>query len=198
MFHPGNRYLSAKWQARVIPSNAAFRFNNGVMINNLWELKQALRIVREDIIAEHVHEGKNDLADWVENVVGDTTLACELRKTTARWGLIVALERQMMRTVNLPAYVANRWLSTTPYEFLFQDGQKANSIESLKDCLTKADDSVIAFHLEREPNDIAKWVNDVLGDYQLASILAESTNRLQMLTFIDDHLVMLKEASSLK
>jgi len=198
MFHPGNRYLSAKWQARVIPSSSAFAFNNGVLVNNLWELKQALRIVREDIIAEHVHEGKNDIADWVEHKVGDKDLADQLRTTTVRWGLIVALERQMMRTVNLPFYVALRWLQSTPYEFLFQDGKKANSLEQLKDCLDKVDDAVIAFHLERDPNDIAKWVNDVIGDYQLASVLAESTNRLQMLTFVEDHLQMLKDAQTCK
>ncbi|MGI5827879.1 MAG: DUF5752 family protein [Patescibacteria group bacterium] len=189
-----NRYLAAKWQARVTPSSAAFKFNNGVVINNLWELKQALRVVREDIIAEHVHEGRNDIANWVENVVGDKDLANELRKTTYRWGLIVALERQMMRTVNLPYYVAQRWLNKVDLPFHFVDGKKVASLEELKDILEKVDDETVEFHLEREPNDIAKWVDDVIGDYQLAAVLAESTNRQQMLIFVEDHLVMLHEA----
>jgi hypothetical protein len=196
IYTSANRYLAAKWQARVTPSSKAFTFNNGVIVNNLWELKQALRIVREDIIAEHVHEGKNEIADWIEKEVGDKELANEMRKTTVRWGLIVALERQMMRTVNLPFYIAERWLRKTPYVFYFQDGTTADSLESLKDALNKIGDEVVAFHLEREPNDIAKWVDDVTGDYQLAAVLAESTNRLQMLTFVEDHLVMLQEAVS--
>ncbi len=194
MYGYTSQYLTAKWQARVIPSSAAFKFNNGVLVNNLWELKQALRIVREDIIAEHVHEGKNDLADWVENTVKDPTLANELRKTTTRWGLIVALERQMMRTVNMPYYIAERWLQATEYPFYFVDGTKAASLYEMKEALDKVDDRTVEFHLERDPNDIAKWVNDVIGDYQLASVLVESTNRLQMLTFVSDHLEMLEDA----
>ena len=191
-----NRYLAAKWQARVTPSSAAFRFNNGVLVNNLWELKQALRIVREDIIAEHVHEGRNDIATWVEETVEDKDLADELRKTTSRWGLIVALERQMMRTVNLPYYAAARWLKKVELPFYFFDGKQAASIEELKAALEKVDDQVVNFHLEREPNDIAKWVEDVIGDYQLAAVLTESTSRQQMIVFIEDHLVMLREALS--
>lgn len=197
-FNSANRYLSAKWQARVIPSKKAFKFNNGVTVNNLWELKQALRIVREDIIAEHVHEGKNEIADWVEKEIKDDNLAKELRKTTVRWGLIVALERQMMRTVNLPYYIADRWLKETEYPFYFQDGKKAESLKELKEVLEKTSDETVEFHLQREPNDIAKWVDDIIGDYQLASVLAESTSRLQMLTFLEDHLVMLEEALSCK
>lgn len=198
MYGYANQYLSAKWQARVTPSSAAFKFNNGVMINNLWELKQALRIVREDIIAEHVREGKNDLADWVENIVKDKNLANELRKTTCRWGLIVALERQMMRTVNLPFYVAERWLEKVELPFNFVDGKTADSLYELKKVLEETNDETVEFHLEREPNDIAKWVNDVIGDYQLAAVLAESTNRLQMLTFVSDHLEMVEDAVSCK
>lgn len=198
MMYSANRYLSAKWQARVIPSKNAFKFNNGVMVHNLWELKQALRIVREDIIAEHVHEGKNDIADWVEYQINDIDLANNLRKVTSRWALIVALERQMMRTVNLPWYVAARWLDKTLYPFLFQDDKRAASLYELRDVLKSTSDEVVEFHLEREPNDIAKWVDDVVGDYQLAAVLAESTNRLQMLTFVEDHLAMLEEAVTCK
>lgn len=164
------------------------------MVYNLWELKQALRIVREDVIAEHVHDNRNDIAAWVESVVGDAKLAKELQKTTSRWGLIVALERQMMRTVNLPFYVASRWLSTVEIPFHFVDGKTANSMESLKQALDQVEDSVVEFHLERDPNDIAKWVNDIIGDYQLAEILAESFNRQTMLDAVSDHLVMLQDA----
>ncbi|NMB56606.1 hypothetical protein GYA19_01550 [Candidatus Beckwithbacteria bacterium] len=198
IFTSAQRYLTPKWQARVIPRSKNFRFNNGVTISNLWELKQALRIIREDIIAEHVNNDKNDIADWVEKVIDDKELAKELRKNTNRWGLIVALERQMMRTINLPHYVANRWLEKVELPFYFQDGKKAESLEELKSCLQNTSDEVIAFHLEREPNDIAKWVNDIIGDYQLAEILTESTNRQQMLIFVEDHMEMLKDAQNCK
>lgn len=198
IFTSAQRYLTPKWQARVTPRSKCFRFNNGVTVSNLWELKQALRIVREDIIAEHVNKDNNDIADWIENIVKDKELADSMRTNTNRWALIVALERAMMRTINLPNYVAARWLEKVELPFYFQDGKNADSLESLKDCLEKTDDRVIEFHLEREPNDIAKWVNDIIGDYQLAEILTESTNRQQMLTFISDHIEMLNDALTCK
>ena len=82
IFTSAQRYLTPKWQARVIPRTKAFKFNNGVTVSNLWELKQALRIVREDIIAEHVNKDKNDIADWIENILKDKDLAKNMRKNT--------------------------------------------------------------------------------------------------------------------
>lgn len=117
-----------------------------------------------------------------------------MRKTTHRWGLIVALERQMMRTLNLPRYVAQRWLNKADLPFYFVDGKSCASLEELQNSLEQISDQTFAFHLEREPNDIAKWVDDIIGDYTIASILAEAVNRQQMITFISDHLVMLHEA----
>lgn len=198
IYTSAQRYLTPKWQARVIPRSKAFKFNNGVTVSNLWELKQALRIVREDIIAEHVNDKKNDIADWIETIIGDKDLAKELRKSTARWGLIVALERQLMRTVNLPYYVAARWLEKVDLPFYFTGGEVVHSTEDLKKTLEKVTDQAVEFHMERTPNDIAKWVNDVIGDYILGEILSEATNRNQMLTFVADHSVMLKEALQCK
>ena len=198
VYHSLQRYFIPKWQARVVPSSAAFKFNNGVIVANLWELKQALRVVREDIIAEHVNDKKNDLADWVQNVVKDQELADELRRTTTRWGLIVGLERQMMRTINLPWYVADRWLQKTDLPFYFFNGKSTASLDELEKILGEIEDSVVDFHLERDPNDIAKWVNDVIGDYLLAEILCESTSREQMITFVADHIVMLRDALECK
>jgi len=193
-YFPNEHYLAPKWQARVIPSQNAFTFKNGVVINNLWELKQALRIIREDIIAQHVNTDKNEIADWIEKKVGDNKLAAEMRKNTHRWGLIVALERQMMRSLSLPKYVAERWLSTVEYPFYFVDGKSCNSLHDLKHKLEEVSDETVLFHLERDPNDIAKWVDDIIGDYVIAGILSEATNRSQMITFVSDHLVMLEDA----
>ncbi len=188
------RYLTPKWQARVTPKESAFYFNNGVKVSNLWELKQALRIIRDDVITDHMNSKKNDIATWIENAVGDKTLASLLKKNSTRWGAIVALERHLMRTVNLPFYVADRWLKKTNLPFYFIDGSQVDSLEKLKHAFDKVTDETIAFHLEREPNDIAKWVNDVIGDYLLSEILAENINRQQMHICISDHLIMLHDA----
>ncbi len=194
IYTSAQRYLTPKWQARVIPSSKAFKFSNGVTVNNLWELKQSLRVVREDIINEHILGEVNDIANWVKNEIKDERLASELAKQNNRWGMIIALEREMMRTLNLPANVAQRWLNKTPWAFKFVDGTEADCLTTLRDALEKVSDETVAFHLEREPNDISKWINDITGDYILSEIISEAHNRKQMIAFLQDHLEMLQHS----
>lgn len=189
------RYTTPKWQAQVTDGEQAFRFTDGTAVKSLFELKQALATLPEDAINHHVNEERHDVADWVEFVIGDAQLAQELRQYTHRWGLIVSLERQLMRTLNLPAYVANRWLSPTERKFTFKGGKSVGSLEELAEALQNLPDEEIEFHCERMPNDIARWVLDVIGDYELAEMLEEGANRSQMHRFITDHLDMLHEAA---
>lgn len=189
-----HRYSEPKWMAYVTPSDKAFTFSDNTSVASLLELKQALSNLPEDVVMKHIGEKNNDIVNWVEFVVGDKELATELRKYNHRWGMLVALERQLMRTLSLPAYVAKRWLSSTNLSFTFVSGETVSSLEELAKTLSAVTDATVDFHCERVPNDIAKWVADVIGDYELAEILEESSNREQMKRSIDDHLDMLKEA----
>jgi hypothetical protein len=128
--------------------------------------------------------------------LGDVELAAEMRRYNHRWGLIVALERQMMRTLSLPPYVASRWLASTETDFTFVSGQVIHSLEELSKVLKEVSDDTIAFHRERTPNDISKWVMDIIGYYKVAELIEESGNRMQMVHFLDDHIQMLKDAVS--
>jgi hypothetical protein len=190
-----HRYSEPKWQAYVTPSNKAFTFSDNTSVSSLLELKHALSALPEDVVMGHIGEKNNDIVNWVEFVVGDKELAEELRKYNHRWGMLVALERQMMRTLSLPSYVAKRWLSGTELRFTFVSGETVSSLEDLSKTLGIITDATVEFHGERVPNDISKWVADVIGDYQLAEILEESSNREQMKRSIDDHIDMLKEAA---
>jgi len=187
------RYHTPKWQAYVTETQA-FGFINGTKVRNLFELKQALSTLPEDVINHHL-DNRHDIADWVEFSVKDVDLAQELRRYTHRWGLIVALERQMMRTLNMPEYVAKRWLETASQPFTFKTGESCDSLETLAACLEKVSDETVEFHQERLPNDISKWVHDIIGDYELADLLEEAANRMQMQSFVTDHIHMLKEAA---
>jgi hypothetical protein len=192
IYTSAQRYLTPKWQARVTPGEKAFKFSNGVTVSSLWELKQALRIVREDVINEHILKGKTDIIDWVKKAIKDKELASMLAKTDSRWSMVVALERQMMRTLNLPPNVAQRWIGKVKWPFHFVDGTAVSSLPELAAALEKINDETFAFHLEREPNDMAKWVNDVVGDYQLSEIIAEASNKRQMYVYVSDHIVQLE------
>lgn len=190
-----HRYESPKWQAYVTPEASGFAFESGFFVTSLYELKQALLNLPEDEITLHIKKDDNHLASWVENVVGDTDLANALRSYDHRWGMVVALERQMMRTLNLPAYVAKRWLKEVALPFVFVSGESVNSLESLSATLETVSDAAVEFHLERTPNDISKWVQDIIGDYELAELIQEGSNRAQIARFVTDHLAMLKDAA---
>lgn len=189
------RYLAPKWQAYVTPSDSAFVFADGTKVKSLWGLKQALLKLPEDVISHHLREDANDIAAWVGSVVGDKALSEELSKYRYRWGLIVALERQLMRTLNLPSYVAKRWLAEVKLSFKFQSGEEVKSLSQLAEVLTEISEETFAFHLERDPNDISVWVTDVIGDYELGQLLNEAESKSQMHRFVSDHVAMLEEAT---
>ncbi|MFC1653975.1 hypothetical protein ACFL1M_03975 [Patescibacteria group bacterium] len=195
-FVRNTQYLSPKWRAYVTPRNKAFLFSNGLSVKNLWELKQAFLAFTEDVINVHIGDGSNHIADWVEHVVGDKDLADELRNYSHRWGLIVALERQMMRTLNLPDYVAKRWLREVTSPFSFSNGVEIRSINDLKESIDSLPEDVLKFHYERHPNDLSVWLSDVVGDYYLAESLEEVNSKEQVSWIISDHLEMLEEAVS--
>ena len=190
-----NRYTTPKWQAHVKPTHKAFEFAPGVVIHNLWQLKQALSNLPEETVVQHLQKKDHHIANWVEFAVGDKDLAKELKKYNHRWGLIVALERQMMRTLNLPSYLAKRYLSTTDLPFTFVSGESAASLPELLKTLEKVSDETVQFHFERTPNDLSTWVIDVIGDSSLAEIFAECSNRTQMIRYLKDHIDMLKDAA---
>jgi hypothetical protein len=193
--YPSHRYFTPKWQARIIPDDKKFHFYLGPTVSSLFELKQALTMVDDASFTAHVNSEKNDIANWVEFVINDHDLATVLRPQTHRWGLIVALERQMMRTLNLPPYVAQRWLSKASNSLTFVSQEMVDSLDSLASVLEKTSDNTVEYHLQRVPNDISQWVLSNIGDYLLAELLEEASNRTQMHQFVSDHLVMLKDAA---
>lgn len=188
-----SRYGEPKWQAYVTPDSMAFTFNSGRKIKSLYDLKIALTEESEEEIQRCINQN-HLLAQWVRNAVKDEALASELEKTQHRWGMIVALERHMMRSLSLPDYVARRWLAPTDIKFTFVSGQQVDSLQSLAEVMNQVSDETINFHRERVPNDISKWIIDIIGDYQVAELLEEATNRTQMLHFLEDHIAMLTEA----
>lgn len=186
--------MAPKWQAFVTPSSKAFVFPNGLKVRTMWELKKALLNLPEDVVNHHLKGKSNDIGVWVKEAVEDSELAEKLLEQTHRWGMIVALERQMMRTLDLPAYLANRWLREVEQKFTFLSGEEAGSLEELAHAIGKVESDVIGYHGERQPGDIAVWVHDIVGDYELAEMMDETVGKLQLQQFVEDRLVMLEDA----
>ncbi|MEM9336822.1 MAG: hypothetical protein AAGA35_03135 [Patescibacteria group bacterium] len=61
--------------------NNAFWANDGSVLTNLLELRDALKLMNEATFLHHVTKEKNDFADWVEAVLLDAECAAALRKS---------------------------------------------------------------------------------------------------------------------
>ncbi len=62
----------------VAEDHKAFWFNHGVIAKNMKELAAALDDMNEVEFAHHVRPDGNDIAAWVDGVIGDRVLASKL------------------------------------------------------------------------------------------------------------------------
>ena len=62
----------------------SFWINNGPIINNLKNLPRAVEEMSDDQFRHHVNNDKNDFSNWINDILGDSYLASELRKTRAK------------------------------------------------------------------------------------------------------------------
>jgi hypothetical protein len=81
-------------KARIILEPAqtkeeAFISSDGKIIRDLWDLSDFLRLADQDALDAHISDGKNDIADWVDEVLLDDKLAGLLRKQTGRDQMIL-------------------------------------------------------------------------------------------------------------
>ena len=68
---------------RHVSDEKRFYCHDGKILNNLYELKNALENISHACYIHHVTEEKNDFARWVRDVLGDDKLANDLAKAHA-------------------------------------------------------------------------------------------------------------------
>jgi hypothetical protein len=67
-----------------VPGDKVFWCSDGKVIKNLKELASALKEMTEEIYLRHANGEKNDFSNWVRDVIGDVTLAYQLKKAKTR------------------------------------------------------------------------------------------------------------------
>ena len=61
-------------------NHQSFWVSNGLIQNSLVALSEALKQMEKEVFQHHVSKDKNDFADWVYDVLGDSSCATDLRK----------------------------------------------------------------------------------------------------------------------
>lgn len=93
---PARNLKKAKRVLVCAQGEQCFWANDGKIIADLVELRNAFEHMADEVFMHHVTGTKNDFADWVQFVLGDTELAAKLRgakkQSTARTMIVTRLK----------------------------------------------------------------------------------------------------------
>ncbi len=67
-----------------VPSEYVFRCHDGLTLQSIKELGDALNSTADEIYVFHANTEKNDFTNWVRDVIKDDMLAKDLQKATNR------------------------------------------------------------------------------------------------------------------
>lgn len=80
-----------------VPQGLEFWTCHGTIVRNIYELKNTIQALNENAFRYHVNEdnGKNDFADWIYDVIGDTFLAHLLKRVMDRDEYVHVIEERI-------------------------------------------------------------------------------------------------------
>jgi len=90
--------------------------------------------------------------------------------------------------------VTKSWLADVPADKVFhsRDGRVMKNLEELNLALRGISEENFRYHVTTDRNDFSKWVQDVIGDYELSAELQSSSNRAQASKAVANRIALLK------
>lgn len=82
-----------------VPEGQEFKIDNTNLpedervLSTLDDLSETINLIDPETFQKHVNEGKNDFANWVDFVFGETELANQLRKYPTPLRMMVSIEK---------------------------------------------------------------------------------------------------------
>lgn len=74
-----------------------FGVSDGTRLNNLHDLARALEFMSDATYKYHVNESKNDLSDWVDEVLGIKELAEQLKNAKNQYEAEVIVLEHLLK-----------------------------------------------------------------------------------------------------
>jgi len=89
---------------------------------------------------------------------------------------------------------AGKLLANVPKEYVFWccDGSVFRNMKELEQALASMTDETFACHSNEQKKDFSKWVQDVIGDKELAKDLGKSLNRTQAANVVAKRIAFLQ------
>jgi Domain of unknown function (DUF5679) len=90
--------------------------------------------------------------------------------------------------------VTKSWLADVPADKVFRshDRRVMKNLEELNLALRGMSEENFRYHVTTDRNDFSKWVQDVIGDYELSAELQSSSNRAQASKAVAARIALLK------
>lgn len=90
--------------------------------------------------------------------------------------------------------VTKSWLADVPADKVFRchDGRVMKNLDELNFALREMADETFRYHVTLEKNDFGKWVQDVIGDYELSASLLSSSTRTRASKAVANRVAELK------
>jgi len=78
--------------------------------------------------------------------------------------------------------ISSNYLSNVPEErrFWCRDGNILNNLEELRSALKNMSNETYIWHVNSERNDFSNWINDIIGDSELARSIGKSKTKTEM------------------
>ncbi|MFH1053193.1 MAG: hypothetical protein V1740_02135 [Candidatus Woesearchaeota archaeon] len=80
---------------RGVEQEKEFFVNNGPAISNLEGLEKELKKMKKETFSFHVNKDKNDFSAWINDVIGDKTLARNLSNTRTKETLLKRVKERV-------------------------------------------------------------------------------------------------------
>lgn len=88
------------------------------------------------------------------------------------------------------------WLSNVPEDKVFwcHDGRIMKNLEELGAGLQQMAEETFRYHVTEQRNDFSKWVQDVIGDYELSTELQNTGTKGRAAKVVADRIAWLKKS----
>jgi predicted RNA-binding Zn-ribbon protein involved in translation (DUF1610 family) len=100
-------------------------------------------------------------------------------------------KREVRVVTNAPS---KSWLAEVPQDKMFwcHNRRVMKNLEELSVTLREMSEETFRYHVAEERNDFSKWVQDVIGDYELSTGLQNSSTKDQAAKIVADRIAWLK------
>lgn len=145
---------------------------------NTYRLSAILKADRLKLISIIEEMAKEGLTEFSSNI--------------ARVSMASAREEQIKGKDKAKAYPALKLSDASPgKEFHFCNGIHAKNLDELSAALKNIDDTAYQYHANNEKNDFSSWINDVIGDKELADSL-KMKNKEESIKILGERINYLK------